>query len=488
MKTEVKKRNMTFNAILSGIKQVCSIIFPLITVPYVSRVLGKVNYGKIGFGNSMISYFTLFAGLGISTYAIREGSKRREDPQELQTFVNEVFTINIISTFISYIILFFMLMYWHRVKNYRLLIFIQSITIAFTTLGVTWANNIFEDFAYTTYRYILVQIVSIVLMLLFVKKADDYLLYAGIVTFANSGGNLLNTFYIRRHYIKVQLTLKTNFKKHIKPLLYLFSNTLATTIYVSSDITLLTLLQNDAQTGIYTIASYIYNIVKQLINAVIGVALPRFSLYYSKGENKAYNDLLTNVFHAVLILILPATVGLFMLSSNIIVIIGGQSYASGANALKILSIALGISVLCFLFVYGVMIVQGMEKYCLISTLISAAVNVGLNFIFIPMWGMNGAAFTTVISELLVLLASLYYSRGKYKLSLNFRDIMPCLISCVGIVIVCSLTSKMIQNDILIIIIAVLLSVLLYACIMLGFKDSIAVGYFDRAMKKIKRGK
>ena len=102
----MKARSIKVNAALNTVKQCCQVLFPVITIPYVTRVLGVDNYGKINFSNSIVSYFLLLASLGINSYAIREGALVRNNKKIFEKFSDEVFTINVISTIISYFVLF----------------------------------------------------------------------------------------------------------------------------------------------------------------------------------------------------------------------------------------------------------------------------------------------------------------------------------------------------------------------------------------------
>ena len=135
------KKSIGINMILNVLRQTLTVIFPLITYPYALRILGVVNIGKVNYGSSIITYFSMIASLGIGTYAVREGAKRKNEKQELSNFANQVFTINIISTLISYLILFFSLRYVGILTTYTKLILIQSLTIVFTTMGVDWIKS-----------------------------------------------------------------------------------------------------------------------------------------------------------------------------------------------------------------------------------------------------------------------------------------------------------------------------------------------------------
>lgn len=131
-----KESNIKINALLNIIKTISSIIFPLITFPYISRILKPENIGKLNFASSFISYFTLIATLGITTYAIRECSSVRENKEKLEKISSQIFSINMCTTIVSYVIMFIVLIYFRQFDCYRTIIIIQSMTIIFTTIRV----------------------------------------------------------------------------------------------------------------------------------------------------------------------------------------------------------------------------------------------------------------------------------------------------------------------------------------------------------------
>ena len=151
----MRKKSMKENAILNALRTLAGIVFPLITYPYISRVLGADNLGKINFANSIVSYFSLLAALGISSYAIREGGAIRDDKNKLKNFSNQIFTINMVFTAISYILLAILLSFSKRLYAYKELIIIQSFIIFATTIGIEWLFSIYEDYAYILSRPLL---------------------------------------------------------------------------------------------------------------------------------------------------------------------------------------------------------------------------------------------------------------------------------------------------------------------------------------------
>lgn len=400
--TSLKNKSLKKNALLNAIKQLCQIVFPVISFSYSSHVLGAENIGIFNFSGSIVGYFSLFAALGIGIFAIREGAQLRENQEKFDKFASEIFSLNIVSTLISYVLLAILLVFWKKLDPYRLFIFIQSITILLTTIGADWVNMVFEDYLYITIRYIIVQIVSIIMLLLFVKTANDLITYTVIKVIAESGSMLLNFFYIKRY---VHLKFLFNFKRHILPIMLLFGNQVAVTIYVNSDITILGILTNDTQVGIYSTAAKIYNLIKRLVYSVITVALPRFAYLTARDDDNTICNLYRKMTMLVMFVALPTAVGLMCESKNILYIMAGSEYISGSLSLIILCPAIVLVAISNLVVNCLIIPRRKDTVLLFTTIFSAIINIVLNFMLIPYWGINAAAFTTLLSEIIV--ASIY---------------------------------------------------------------------------------
>ena len=260
------------NALLNMIKTVSSILFPLITFPYVSRVLMPENVGKVNFASSFISYFSLIASLGITTYAIRECSANKKNKEELSKIASQIFSINMYTTLIAYILLILVLCFFKRFNSYKALIIIQSISILFTTLGCDWINTAMEDFTFITLRTIIFQIISLILMFVFVKGPNDFIKYTFILVFSSSGANIVNIFY-RKRYCNIRILVNTEWRKHLKPIILLFVMILAQTIFSNADITMLGLMKGDIEVGIYSIALKIEIIIAQIVSSLAWVMM-----------------------------------------------------------------------------------------------------------------------------------------------------------------------------------------------------------------------
>lgn len=478
-------RSMKFNAVLNAVKQLLAVIFPLITVPYASRILQKANYGKINFSSSIVNYIVLIAALGISTYAIREGASIRNEKKKLSKFQNEVFTINIYSTLLSYLILIALLMFSVSLKEYRLLMIIQSTSIVFTTLGADWINSIHEDYLFITVRYIVVQIISIICLFLFVKDTNDYVIYAMISTFSSVGGNVFNIIYIRKKYAHLRLVKECNFKKHMKPIMLLFCNAIAITIYVNSDTTILGFFKGDGAVGIYAIAAKLYTVVKQVLNAVVGITLPRFSSYVGQEDEKSFSKLLKKVLDAQIVILFPCIIGLFMLSKEAILLVAGMEYSEGAVALRILSVALGFAVLACFYCNCILLPNKKEKICLIASIISAIINIVLNFLAIPWLSFNGAALTTLISEAVVFCIYWFYGRTIQRTQVSKKTIITTGLGCCFICLICAVSKLLLDNYLLVIFVSVALSGIIYVAILILFKNELIMSLLYNLKNKSK---
>lgn len=470
------RKSIKINALLNMVKQVMQIIFPIVTIPYITRVLQPENYGKINTGNSIISYIALIAGLGIASYAIREGSIIRDNKEELSEFSSQVFSINIISTFISYMILAGIILLVPHYKEYKTLLIIQSAVVLFTTLGADWVNSIEEDYLYLTIRYIVLHVISLALMYLLVKKPEDYYIYAGITLVNSVGANVLNIFYIRK-YTRIRFTYNINWRKHLVPILILFGNSVAMTIYVSSDITMLEIFKGATEVGIYSVATKIYSIIKQVLNAILIVSIPRLTNYVGQNDISSYKKLGTKIVTALIILMCPAIAGLLVFRKEAILLAGGAKYIDGASSLLILTIAVAAALLATFFSGCVLMPLRKEKYILKGTVISAVLNVGLNFIFIPLMGSNGAAITTLLSELFVAIYFGYLVKKEGYQLLEPKTVLLSLMGGVGVALV-SLGIKTLSNVFAIYFsLSVICSVIIYGLILILGNKKILIDLF-----------
>ena len=484
----MNKKSLGLNAFLNGLRSVLNLFFPLIRFPYVSRILSVSGIGIYNFSNTYVNYFILISGLGIATYAVREGAKYREDKNKINIFASQVFSLNMIATIIAYVLLLLSLMIFRNLHNYISCILIFSLQILFTTLGTEWIYTIYEDYTYITVRSIIFKIISIILLFLLVRKPTDYLIYAAITVFSAVGSNLLN-FIHARNFVHIKLTLNTNWRYHLKPVLVIFASAIAITIYVSSDTTILGVLKNDYAVGIYSTSVKIYQIAQSLLSALLTVTIPRLAFLWGKKRINEYNQVLSKVIDSLGILVLPAAVGLIMLSQEVVFIIASEKYLPAVNSLRIISWAIIFSIFAWIFSDCVLIPAKRENLVLRNTIVTAIENIILNFILIPFMSYDGTSLSTVIAEFTVMIMHGYSCRDIIKPVIfkkdTLKNLLDSIIGCVGIVVVCLLCDYGFNSLILKTIFSVVLSVIMYGAILVLLGNKNAYSLLDRARIRLK---
>ena len=257
------------------------------------------------------------------------------------------------------------------------------------------------------------QVISIIMLFIFVLHSNDYLNYAAVTVFATVGSNSLNFIRVEKRY-HLHLLLKFNWKKHISPILILFAANIANLIYVNSDITILGLMKSNYVVGIYSVSSRIYNIIKSVLSAMLLVTVPRLALLYGKGKIGKYKLLLSKLTNVLLMITIPSMVGLILLSKQVVLIIAGNHFLRSIVSLRILSIAYIFAILAWILCDCVLIPVKREKYLLYSTSLSALINVVLNISMIPFFSENAAAISTVIAEMVTFIVNYRYSKDLVK--------------------------------------------------------------------------
>lgn len=484
----MKKKSLGLNAFFNSLRSILNLLFPLITFPYVSRVLSVNGMGIYNFSNIYVNYFLLIAGLGVATYAVREGAKYRDNKDKISEFSSQVFTINIYSTIIAYVLLLGSLLIFKNLHNYVSCILIFGLQIIFTTIGTEWIYTIYEDYSYITIRSILFKILSIVLLFVLVKKPEDYLWYAAITVFASVGSNILNYIHAKK-FCDIKLVKDPNWKYHLKPILIIFASSVAVTLYVSSDTTILGLLKNDYAVGIYSISVKIYQMAGGLLSAMLMVTIPRLAMLFGKRRFKEFNNVLSEVLEILSMLVLPLSIGLIMLSEDIILIIAGNKYLPSVNSLRIISWGIIFSNFAMIFSDCVLIPAKREAKVLKNTVITGIINIVLNFILIPFMSYDGTSLSTVVAELTVMVMNGYSCWDIIKPVIlkkdTLKNLLDSIIGCVGIVVVCLLCDIGFKSLWLKTIFSVVLSVIMYGAILILLKNKNAYSMLDRAKMILK---
>ncbi len=478
----MKQSNVQKNTIYNVIKSASAILFPLISFPYASRVLLTDGIGRVNFGNSVVSYVTLIASLGISTYAIRECAKVRDHKEKLEQTASQLFFINIATTLLAYLLLTLVLIFAEPLHDYRSLIILQSSCVIFTTIGMDWLNTAMEDFRFITIRTVVFQLLSLLAMFLFVKGPEDYMLYALISVLASSGANLTNLAY-RRRFCRIQFPKTLDLRRHLPPILLLFSLILSQTVYVNSSTTILGLIRGDTEVGLYTTATKIYTIVNTMVASVAFVVMPQLSYLFAQENTEGINKLLRYGLGFIVTLGLPCIVGINVLCEEIIYVLAGEAYLAATPALHILTISLAASFIGGFIGNLILIPSGKEIISLLVSILSAVLSIVLNLLLIPRLGFIAAAMTTAIAEIVGMVIS-FFAIDKTHIRLeNLRKlILPPVIGCLLIIAAAITVKLLIYNYMLRTLLTVAISVVLYLATLLLMKHDFTLNMVRKVIK------
>lgn len=480
-----KQKSLKVNMILNVIKGVMSIIFPLITFPYASRILGVENIGRFNFANSIISYFILTAGLGISNYAIREGAVYRNHKSRLKHFSDEMFTINMISTIVSYLFLYLSIVVIPQFSGYFTLLVILSMQLIFKTIGIEWLYSIYEDYAYITVRSIAFQLLSLILLFAFVHDKKDIEIYAVIVVISGAGSGLMNYFHARKR-IRVSLTREIDWKRHLRPILIMFAMSLTVTVYVSSDTTILGFLCGDRTVGIYSVSVKVYSIVKTILSSVLVVSIPRLSLLYGNKDILSFTETAKNIYKTLLTLVIPSIAGIIILRKQIILLISDAEYIDASSSLTLLAIALFMCMAAWFWGQCILVPMKREGEVFKITVVSALLNIGLNMLFIPTFKENAAAFTTILAEGCSYLWCMHKGRKISEVKGFSGTIMKVLVGVAGIWVVASILERFVYDDLTYTILTVICSAAVYGAIEILLKNDMIYSLVNNVKRKYKK--
>lgn len=466
--------NLKNNTIYNMLKVFAQLIFPLITFPYISRVLGADSVGKVNYANSVYSYLSLIATLSISTYAIRECSIVRENKKKLKETASQIFTINIYSTLIAYIIMFVVICI-PKFQTIQTIIVINCFNMIFVTLGADWLNNTFEDFRYITIRTVAFQFISLIFMFMFVHHPSDYVRYVIISVMAASGSEITNILY-RRKYTELKFAKHVNLKKHLPTIMKFFAAVVTQQIYVNSDIIMIGWMTSDYAVGLYSTASKIFNIVNTLLASIFTVTLPQTSQKYGNKNFDRYNVILRKVILFLIIIGIPCAVGFMIIPNNIIILIAGSEYRGAGSALGIFGLAL-----LFSFVHGflgnlVAIPVGDFNTGIWAAVVSSIINVILNLFLIPRFGFTAAAISTAIAELFSFLV--FYIRLKNKVNIRITNIKKSLVhsltGCIAFSLYIIIINRLTIGTNLKTVVMILGSGIIYGLVLLLFRDELVM--------------
>jgi len=413
-------QSVKVNYILNLINTGTQMLFPLITFPYICRVIEADGIGQINFFQSIISYISLFTCLGIPMYAIREIARDRSDVVQMNRTAMEILLLHSMLTLVGYAIVAILCLTVPQIQVNIPLFLILSLTIFFTAIGCEWFYQGIEDFKYITIRGLIIKTVSVVLLFIFVKSKTDLLYYGCYTVFGVLGGNIFNFFRLRKYIHRENIIFsELHIKRHIKPVLKVFSFSVVTSIYLQLNTVLLGFLKNALAVGYFAAATKVMQMLLMMSSCLGSVMMPRASHLIAENKENEFNRLIQKSYDFTLAVALPMTIGLIFCAPSLIMALCGVKFEHSILPSQIIAPIILMVAISNVFGIQVLFPKGKTNIVTLCCGIGAVADLILNLCLIPFFSYIGTSIAYLGAEVATTV-SMYFIGRRYIPIIYFK--------------------------------------------------------------------
>jgi O-antigen/teichoic acid export membrane protein len=477
------KMNMIFNLI----RTVSGIVFPLISFPYTSRILGPHGTGWMNFAISFAGYFTMFATIGIPAIGIRAIAQARDDLEELGARAQELFLMHLGASVLAFIVYLSVVILRPDLNNEALLFTITGVSILLSMLGVDWIYQGLEEYRYIAIRSVVFSTVSLVSLFVFVHDPDDYVICAAISVASSLGSSLLNFYTARRHLLRPR-TRPWNFRRHLRAMGSSWALNLVSSLYLSLDTVMLGFLSKPENVGYYAAASRFFTLTWAMIASFGTTLLPRLSYYSETGNEEGFRVMIGKSFAMTFMLCVPAIFALMLLSNDIILVFAGDKFLPAVACLNITVPGLFFASVANILAWQILFPKKQESKVLRAASIAAVVSVTSNLILIRMYAHIGAAVSKVVSEIVVTIALYFLARRVCVFDMfPWKTIRFYLLAAFAMLGALVLVRLAVPVGLFRLAVSVPVGVVVYFGVLVLLKDELAEVAVDAMRKKMRLG-
>lgn len=432
------------NILYSGFLTTSLYIFQFITYPYVARVLGVTNIGICNYVQSIVQYFCLFSMLGITTLGVREIAKCNGDKLKLNQTFSQLFTLNAVFTAIVLVIYFLLVETIPNFTQYRKLLYIGATQIFFGTFAVEWLFRGLEEFKYITLRTLFVRLAYVISIFVFVRNSDDYTLYFWIYSAMIIANGIVNWNYGKRF---VQFTVQplSLVQEYVKPLLFLGSQLILTSLYTTFNTVYLGLTCGDTQVGYYTTATKIENIILALYSSFTLVMMPRISSLMQSEQQEDVKRLLQSSFDLLFAFVFPCIFFSEFYANELVYLVAGNGYEGAVLPMRIVMPLMLIIGLEQILIVQILMPSRSDRQVFINSIIGAVCSILLNVLLVSKFKSIGSSIVWFVSELAVMTTALYFVKQKYRDITFFSNMVKHLLSFIPILFIYFLISIIVEQ-------------------------------------------
>ena len=469
------KKNFIYNFAY----QILILILPLVTTPYVSRVLGVNNVGIYSYTYSIVYYFMMISMLGVNNYGNRTIAKSRNNKKELSKNFWNIYYLQIIMSILMIII--YLIYCLFIVKNNKLIAYIQIIYIFSAMFDINWFFFGIDKFKNTVIRSTILILLSFILIFILVKSKNDLWLYTLILSVSTFFSQFLMHFFLKKEVEKYRFNFQ-EVKEHFKPCVILFVPVIAISLYKIMDKIMLGSMISTIEVGLYEQAEKIINVPTSIITALGTVMLPRISNLVSKGDNQKISVYIEKSIKFMMFLAYPMCLGLIAISSKFIPLYLGNGFEKSSIILNLLSITLVFVSFANVIRKQYLVPKEKDKIFINSVFLGALINFVANLILIKKYASYGAAIGTVLAEFVVMFYQAYKVRKELPIKKYITETTTFLLKAIVMFIIVYLFNYFNINDILRLLIQIFIGGLMYS--VLNTKYILSIINIDKIIKKI----
>lgn len=478
--TKSIKKNFVYNTALT----VTTMLMPLITFPYISRVLLVEATGKVDFAISLVNYFIMFSALGIPTYGIRACAVVRDDREKLSRTVHELLFINLFMTGCTYFVFLISIFIIPRLAQEKGLMIIAGFNLLLNAFGMNWLYSAVEDYRYITIRSLIVKGLSFICVFLFLHSPKDYKIYALILVISTVGSNIFNFIHSNK-YVTYKFYGNYCIKMHLRPILTFFATTVAISVYSNLDIVMLGFISGDREVGYYSAALKIRSALATLAVSLGTVLLPRLSYLAQKKQISEFKTMLKKSFNYMFLMAIPITFYFVIYARPVVLFLSGKAFEGAISTTQLLVPTVFFAGLSNVTGTQTLVPLGKEKILLKSIVAGAIVDFILNCILIQYFGSDGAAFSTLITEIVVLVIQCIALKDLLKEISVLKFMIKPLISASIASLICIQFILEVSGNLAQIMISVTIFGLVYALILLITHEPLVLEIVNNFRRKLK---
>lgn len=472
----MSNKSISKNYIFTLCYQILTMITPLITTPYVSRVLQPEGIGAYSYASATATYFIIFGALSIGFYGHLEIAKNRDNQERVNQLFEETFVLQSITMMTAIIV--YGIVFWFVADSAGIMNRILIITLIAKLFDISWLLEGLEEFQTIAVRNLVVRLLGVAAIFLFVKEQSDLYKYVFLVQAIEVIGNLTLWKYVIDHFRFVQLD-RGEMWSLFKNGLPFFVPSLATSIYTVLDKTMIGLLTGEAaQNGYYEQANKIVQLLAGFVTSLSIVVQPRAAYYQEKGMKEQLYAVRKNAFNFILIITIPMVFGLISVSNTLIPLFLGTGYEECVEILNVLSVLILALGMDNLIGKQILMVEGMQKDYNIGIIAGACTNLVMNLLLIRKYGAFGAAISSAAAECVILLSFICFSRKQYDYKPVMKKGLQYLIFSILMVFALKIIERFMPLGVWRLIVQMLAGICIYLILLLGSRDEFVMNYVD----------